>query len=299
MDWNILIKGFHQFLLLEQGLSKNTLASYKSDLEFFAEFCSEREPALRLRDVETIHIEEFLAHLYDRKLKASSQARHLSSLKAFFRYAMLEEIINHDPVDKIQGPKLERKLPEVLSVDEVNQLMDSIDLSLANGTRNRALLETMYSCGLRVSELCDLQISNLHLEIELIKVRGKGNKERWVPISQLAINHLHNYINHSRRTGKIVDEDIVFLNNRGKRLSRQSVFLILKKYAENAGISKNISPHTLRHSFATHLLKGGADLKAIQDMLGHESITTTEIYAHIDQDFLRKTIMKYHPRNNH
>ena len=299
MDWNILIKGFHQFLLLEQGLSKNTLASYKSDLEFFAEFCSEREPALRLRDVETIHIEEFLAHLYDRKLKASSQARHLSSLKAFFRYAMLEEIINHDPVDKIQGPKLERKLPEVLSVDEVNQLMDSIDLSLANGTRNRALLETMYSCGLRVSELCDLQISNLHLEIELIKVRGKGNKERWVPISQLAINHLHNYINHSRRTGKIVDEDIVFLNNRGKRLSRQSVFLILKKYAENAGITKNISPHTLRHSFATHLLKGGADLKAIQDMLGHESITTTEIYAHIDQDFLRKTIMKYHPRNYH
>lgn len=299
MDWNILIKGFHQFLLLEQGLSKNTLASYKSDLEFFAEFCTEREPALRLRDVETMHIEEFLAHLYDRKLKASSQARHLSSLKAFFRYAMLEEIINHDPVDKIQGPKLERKLPEVLSVDEVNQLMDSIDLSLPNGTRNRALLETMYSCGLRVSELCDLQISNLHLEIELIKVRGKGNKERWVPISQLAINHLHNYINHSRRTGKIVHEDIVFLNNRGKRLSRQSVFLILKKYAENAGITKNISPHTLRHSFATHLLKGGADLKAIQDMLGHESITTTEIYAHIDQDFLRKTIMKYHPRNYH
>ncbi|TVQ49018.1 MAG: site-specific tyrosine recombinase XerD [Saprospirales bacterium] len=297
MDWNILIKGFHQFLLLEQGLSKNTLASYQSDLECFAEFCTEREPPLGLRDLETIHIEEFLAHLYDRKLKASSQARHLSSLKAFFRYTMLEEIINQDPADKIQGPKLERKLPEVLSVDEVNLLMDSIDLSLPNGARNRALLETMYSCGLRVSELCDLQISNLHLEIELIKVRGKGNKERWVPISQLAIKHLNNYINYSRRTGKIVDEDIVFLNIRGKRLSRQSIFLILKKYADNAGIKKNISPHTLRHSFATHLLKGGADLKAIQDMLGHESITTTEIYAHIDQDFLRKTILKYHPRN--
>jgi len=299
MDWKTLIKGFHQFLLLEQGLSKNTLSSYKSDMELFADFCLNSEPVLRLGDIQTTHIEEFLAHLYDRQLKASSQARHLSSLKAFFRYAMLEDLISRDPADKIQGPKLERKLPEVLSVDEVNQLMDSIDLSLPNGTRNRAILETMYSCGLRVSELCDLQISNLHLEIELLKVRGKGDKERWVPISQLAIKHLSHYLNHSRRGGKIVDEDIVFLNNRGKRLSRQSVFLILKKYAENAGISKNISPHTLRHSFATHLLKGGADLKAIQDMLGHESITTTEIYTHIDQDYLRKAIMKYHPREYH
>lgn len=299
MDWKTLIKGFYQFLLLEQGLSKNTLSSYNSDMALFVEFCTSREPSLGLQDVQTTHVEEFLAFLYDRKLKANSQARHLSSLKAFFRYAILEELIGHDPADNIQGPKLERKLPEVLSVGEVDQIMNCIDLSQQNGTRNRAMLETMYSCGLRVSELCDLQLSNFHPEIELIKVTGKGNKERWVPINQLAIQHLENYIQHIRRVAKIVDEDIVFLNNRGKRISRQSVFLILKKCVENAEIKKNISPHTLRHSFATHLLKGGADLKAIQDMLGHESITTTEIYTHIDQDYLRQAIMKYHPRKYH
>nr|MBS0037916.1 site-specific tyrosine recombinase XerD [Saprospiraceae bacterium] len=297
MDWKSSIRGFYQYLLLEQGLAKNTLSSYTSDLEFFAEFCQNRENQLAVNEVDTAHIEEFLSFLYDKNIQSSSQARYLSSLKAFFRYAMLENIVQKDPVDILQGPKLERKLPEILSVDEVNQLMDSMDLSQTFATRNRALLETLYACGLRVSELCNLQLSNLHAEVELIKVHGKGNKERWVPISNLALTHLNNYIQYERRTGKIVDEDIIFLNNRGKKLTRQSVFLILKKACQQAGINKKVSPHTLRHSFATHLLKGGADLKAIQSMLGHESITTTEIYTHIDQDYLREAILKFHPRN--
>jgi len=297
MDWNSSIKGFYQYLLLEQGLARNTLNSYQTDIEYFALFCSEREPAVRIREVMTEHVEEFLAHLYDRKVQASTQARYLSSLKAFFRYALLEKIVENNPVDVLQGPKLQRKLPEVLSVGEVDQLMDSIDLSENHGMRNRAMLEILYACGLRVSELCGLKLSNLHPEIELLKVHGKGNKERWVPVSKLALDQLTLYIESERSSGKIVDQDIVFLNNRGKKLSRQSVFLIIKKYCGLAGIDKNVSPHTLRHSFATHLLKGGADLKAIQDMLGHESITTTEIYTHIDQEYLRKAILEYHPRN--
>lgn len=298
MDWTTAIKGFHQYLLLEKGLSHNTLISYISDLDHFSRFCQLHEKAITLNNIETDDIEEFLAHLCDLNIKSTSQARYLSSLKAFFKYAVLEKISTTDPVEILQGPKLDRKLPIVLSVEEVDQLMNSIDLSLRFGLRNRAMLETLYACGLRVSELCGLQLSNFHPEIDLIKVLGKGKKERWVPVSALAQKHLKIYLNNERSQQKIVDRDVIFLNNRGKKLSRQSIFLLLKRTCLKAGIKKSISPHTLRHSFATHLLRGGADLKAIQDILGHESITTTEIYTHIDQDYLRNTILKYHPRNH-
>lgn len=284
-------------MLLEQGLSRNTLAAYLSDLKAFARFCSERDIPVNPAEVNPETIEEFLAELYDEKKKTSSQARYLSSLKAFFRYALLENITRTDPVELVKGPKQTRKLPDVLSIGEIDRILSSIDLSSKSGTRNRAMLETLYACGLRVSELCDLRLSNLHLEIELIKVIGKGNKQRWVPISQIAIKHLSLYIDHERRNGRIEDEDIVFLNNRGRKMSRQMVFLILKECCKDAGISKSVSPHTFRHSFATHLLSGGANLKAIQDMLGHESITTTEIYTHVDHEHLKKTIMQYHPRS--
>jgi integrase/recombinase XerD len=297
MDWNSSLKGFYQYLLLEQGLSGNTLAAYSSDLRAFARFCTERDQPISPGEVSNETIEEFLAELYDENKKSSSQARYLSSLKAFFRYATIENIILTDPVELVKGPKMTRKLPDVLSIAEIDQIISNIDLSSRFGTRNRALLETLYACGLRVSELCDLRLSNLHLEIELIKVIGKGNKQRWVPISQMAIKHLNLYINHDRKSGRIEDEDIVFLNNRGRKMSRQMVFLILKECCKDAGITKSVSPHTLRHSFATHLLTGGANLKAIQDMLGHESITTTEIYTHVDHEHLKKTIMQYHPRS--
>jgi integrase/recombinase XerD len=297
MDWNSAINGFYRYMLLELGLSENTLRSYLSDMRNFAKFCAESDPPKSVSEVTSDTIENFLAHLYDEQKKSSSQARYLSSLKAFFRYAILEDIIKTDPVALIQGPKLDRKLPVVLSVEEVNYLMESIDLSSRHGARNRAMLEVLYACGLRVTELCELRLSNLHFDIELIKVLGKGRKERWVPISQMALKHLRFYIQHDRREGKILDEDIVFLNNRGRQISRQQVFLILKKHCRDAGIRKEVSPHALRHSFATHLLRGGANLKAIQDMLGHESITTTEIYTHVDRDHLRETILKYHPRN--
>jgi len=297
MDWNSAIKGFYRYLLLELGHSENTLDSYQSDLRHFAKYCEDLDPPVSVGAVTIETVEHFLGQLYDEKKKATSQARYLSSIKAFFRYARLEDLISSDPVAIMQGPKTDRKLPVVLSIDEVDRLMGAIDLSSKHGTRNRAMLETLYACGLRVTELCELRLSNLHPDMELVKVLGKGRKERWVPVSQTALKHLNFYINGDRREGKIVEEDIVFLNNRGGRISRQQIFLILKKACRDAGIRKKVSPHVLRHSFATHLLRGGANLKAIQDMLGHESITTTEIYTHIDRDQLRKAILRYHPRN--
>jgi integrase/recombinase XerD len=229
----------------------------------------------------------------------SSQARILSGIKAFYKYLLVEDIIYNSPAELLESPKKQRKLPDTLSINDINRLIAVIDLSKAEGVRNKAIIEVLYSCGLRVSELTELKLSNLYLEIEFVKVIGKGNKERLVPIGGEAIKALSIWINHVRGHTPIKkgEEDLVFLNRRGSRLTRVYIFMLIKQLAKMAGIKKSISPHTLRHSFATHLVEGGADLRAVQEMLGHESITTTEIYTHLDREYLKETIISYHPRN--
>ena len=233
-------------------------------------------------------------------LGARSQARIISGLKTFYKYLLLEDIVDNNPMQLLDTPKMQRKIPEVLSYEEIQALLETIDLSHNHGLRNRAMLETLYACGLRVSELINLRLSNYYPQVSFLKVIGKSNKERIVPIGEVAIKHIGIYINHVRKLQKNIHpdhEDFLFLGRRGKKLSRILMFTVVKEAAATAGIQKNVSPHTFRHSFATHLVEGGADLKAIQDMLGHESITTTEIYTHLDTDYLRETVMTYHPRN--
>lgn len=269
-------------------------------MEKLSQFLKLRNYEIALEHVDTAHLTEFILWLNELGLGARSQARLLSALKTFYKYLLTEELIATDPTELLEGPRLARKIPEVLSYEEIQAMLMAIDLSEPHGVRNRAMLETLYASGLRVSELTDLRLSNLFLDIGFIKVIGKGDKERIVPIGEEAIKHLKLYLDGIRRLQPNIHKDaenIVFLNRRGKKLSRIMVFMIVKECAELAGIQKNVSPHTLRHSFATHLIEGGADLRAVQEMLGHESILTTEIYTHLDTDFLRETVLQFHPRN--
>lgn len=296
--WEAYIKGFKAYLQLERSMSDNTVDAYLHDVTLLACYFNEAHKDLSLQDIALNHLQEFLVHINELELSAGTQARVLSGIKSFFRYLMLEDIIAIDPTALLEAPKLKRTLPDFLSIEEIEQLFSVIDHSTPEGQRNRAMLETLYSCGLRVSELIHLSISSLYLDIGFVRIIGKGNKERLVPIGGAAVNQIKLYREHIRNHVKIKtgNEDVLFLNRRGSALSRVMVFLILKDLTKKAGIKKNIHPHVLRHSFATHLVEAGADLRAVQEMLGHKSITTTEIYTHLDRSYLRTTLEKYHPR---
>lgn len=285
------------YIRLEKGLSEHTAEAYLDDLNKLVNFVN-NESGLSIFSITYPDFQQFIAQLNDTGISVRSQARIISGIKSFYHFLLTEDYINTDPTELLESPKIGRKLPDVLTENEINNLIDSIDLSKAEGQRNRAMLEMLYSCGLRVSELTNLKYSNVYFEEQFIIVTGKGNKQRLVPISEKAIKEIKNYlIDRNILKLKKGFEDILFLNRRGAALTRVMVFLIIKEQAAIAGIRKKISPHTLRHSFATHLLEGGANLRAIQMMLGHESITTTEIYTHIDREFLRKEIIEHHPRN--
>ena len=299
MDWQSGLTGFKSYLRLERSLSTNTVEAYMLDVEKLHQFFISKSEAKELKTITSNDLKDFLVWVNELGMLPPTQARVLSGLKAFFKYLVLENLIPIDPSALLESPKTSRKLPDTLNILEINSMIDAIDLSRPEGMRNKAMLEILYGCGLRVSELTGLKISNLYLDIDFIKILGKGNKERLVPIGSDAIKFLRLFVNEIRihiavKPGK---EDFVFLNKRGNPISRVMVFLIIKDLAAKAGIKKNISPHTFRHSFATHLIEGGADLRAVQEMLGHESITTTEIYTHLDRDYLRETIIQFHPRS--
>jgi integrase/recombinase XerD len=295
--WNRYIKDFVSFLKIEKGLAENSIFAYQNDVSKLMDFALAKriEPASLTYD----HLKEFVAELYDLGLSARSQARIISGVKQFFGFLLLEDVIKDDPSELLEMPKIGRKLPEVLTIEEIDQLMGAIDLSKNEGHRNRAIIETLYSCGLRVSELVNLSFSDLYFEEGFIRVIGKGNKERLVPVSPSVEKEIGIYKEHIRNHQNIQpgNENIVFLNRRGAKLTRVMIFTIIKDLANAIGLKKTISPHTFRHSFATHLIEGGANLRAVQEMLGHESITTTEIYTHLDQRFLRDAIISFHPRN--
>jgi integrase/recombinase XerD len=302
MTWPLALDAFRSYLLLERSMSANTLEAYLADVEKLVQY-------LRLQTPEGTEppgplaiqpdvLEKFVFWINDLGLEATSQARILSGLRAFYKYLLVEDLLDDDPTELLDSPRLARKLPTVLSIDEVQRMLEAVDLSEPQGTRNRAIIETLYACGLRVSELTELRLHQLFLLEGFIRVIGKNNKERLVPIGEAAIKYIVQYIEHVRthQEPKKGSETHVFLNRRGQKLTRVMVFYIVKEMAERAEIHKNISPHTFRHSFATHLVEGGADLKAVQDMLGHESITTTELYTHIDTEYLKETIQMFHPR---
>lgn len=292
------ILSFTSYLQLELSLSANSVQAYVGDISKLFRFLQDIQGlSINSEDIEREHIESFFVWLYEMGVGERSQARILSGIKAFFKYLVLEDIRDTNPAEHIEGPKTGRKLPDTLSFEEIQNLLDSIDLSTPEGLRNRAMIETLYGCGLRVSELVGLTFNDLHLDVEFVRVVGKGNKERLVPIGGSAIKQIQLYLEQIRfgATAKKGSENKVFLNRRGAGLTRVMVFTFIKEYALRCGIKKSISPHTFRHSFATHLLEGGADLRAIQQMLGHSSITTTEIYAHVDRDFLKSTLIQYHP----
>ena len=301
MDWKSTIHGFEAYLLLERSLSANSIEAYQSDI---SKLCIYSLDTLLISSPVSLtidHLEGFIKYISQIGISDRSQARLISGIKAFFKYLLIENLINDDPSELIEGPKLSRKIPDFLTIEEMDKVLSAIDFTHEQGQRNRAILETLYSCGLRVSELTNLKLSNYFPQDEVIRVIGKNNKERICPIGSEAIKHIDYYLETARRHMKIIQkgsEDILFLNRRGRRLTRVMIFHIVKKVIQDAGIKKTVSPHTFRHSFATHLVEGGADLKSVQDMLGHESITTTEIYTHLDTKYLRDTILLYHPRNN-
>ncbi|WP_277466504.1 site-specific tyrosine recombinase XerD [Parabacteroides sp. PF5-6] len=291
-----IIRKYNTYLRLEKSLSPHTLDAYGRDLDKLLSFAAAEKK--KVTEITYEDLQQFVARLHDVGIHARSQARIISGVKSFYNFLLLEDYLKVDPTELLEMPKIGVKLPEVLTLNEVNALLDSIDLSLPEGQRNRAMLEVLYSCGLRVSELTSLRYSDVYFEEGFIKVEGKGSKQRLVPISETAIREIRNYL-FDRHTINVKKghEDILFLSRRGTALSRIMVFHVIKVQAEAAGIHKNVSPHTFRHSFATHLLEGGANLRAIQEMLGHEKITTTEIYTHIDREFLRREILEHHPRN--
>lgn len=295
-----LIKGFKHYLKLERSLSENSISAYTRDIEKLHAYFELQMPDKTIKEISYDDLEGFLKYVYELGLNDKSQARILSGVKAFFKYLLLEDLISKNPAALLEGPKLKRKIPSVLSIEEVQDFLASIDMSMPNAQRNRAMMESLYACGLRVSELINLKLSNFYPEEGFVKVIGKNNKERIIPIADKAIKHIQLYLESERMHVPVQRDyqDYIFLNRRGKYLSRVMVFLIIKDLANLAGIKKNISPHTFRHSFATHLVEGGADLRAVQEMLGHESITTTEIYTHLDTNFLKETIMLYHPINH-
>ncbi|MCB0704708.1 MAG: site-specific tyrosine recombinase XerD [Saprospiraceae bacterium] len=298
MSWQSYINGFRSYLLLERSLAGHSIEAYLLDVEKLERFVRLRELEKTPTDIRSEDISVFLQWLHELGMGKRSQARIVSGLKAFYKYLLIEGMIEQDPTSLIQAPRLDQHFPEVLHFEEIQKMLEQVDLSHGQGHRDRAILETLYACGLRVSELTQLKISNLYMDIGFVRVTGKGDKERLVPIGEEARKHISYYRQHGRAALKIKAgaEDFLFLNARGGSLSRVSVFNIVKKAAREAGIEKSVSPHTFRHSFATHLIEGGADLRAVQEMLGHESILTTEIYTHLDTGFLRETIRSFHPR---
>ena len=295
--WLSYRKGYKAWLQLERSLSDHSVQAYLADLDKLIQFLQTKDENITPEKVNLQLLQEFTAWIHELGMSATSQARIISGIRSFFDYCTNEHITDSDPTLLLEAPKTMRKLPDTLSVDEIDALISQIDLSTPEGTRNKAIFETMYSCGLRVSETVSLKISQLYPDLGFIRVTGKGDKERLIPIGKAALKFIKLYRDNVRSHLQIApgEEDILFLNRRGKRLTRVMIFLALKELAKKAGIHKNISPHTLRHSFATHLVEGGADLRAVQEMLGHESITTTEIYTHLDRDFLRSTLQQFHP----
>ena len=300
MGWKIFIKGYRAYLQVERSMPANTVSAYLRDVEKLAGFLNTGERAVEPASVRPLHLQEFINTIAGIGVAASSQARIISGIRSFFKYLLLENEIKSDPTELVEMPRIGRKLPEVLTTDEVERLLAVIDLSTSTGERNKAIVEVLYGCGLRVSELINLKITDLHYDEYYLTVTGKGDKQRIVPLGNAASSQLRRYIGEVRTHQNIKkgQEQYIFLNKSGSRLTRAMVFHIIKTLAGIAGISKNISPHTFRHSFATHLVENGADLRAVQEMLGHASITTTEIYTHIDREYLRQNIVKYHPRKD-
>ena len=298
MMWESYIKNFEAYLKLEKSMSANSVEAYLNDLHKFIFYLEETDPSISPGKITADHLHRFFKGLYELGLGASSQSRILSGLRTFFKYLLLEDVISKNPVQLIEAPRLTRKLPEVLSVEEIEKIISSVDLSKDLAHRNKAIIEILYGCGLRVSELIDLRLSDLFFNDGFIRIIGKGDKQRLVPVGNNAIKAVHLYMDKERNHLTIHDEwrDIVFLNRRGKQLTRVMIFNIVKELARQAGIQKKVSPHTFRHSFASHLVDGGADLRAVQEMLGHQSILTTEIYTHLDSGYLRSTVMEFHPR---
>jgi len=297
MNWEIYLKGFKAFLQLEKSLSPNSVEAYLRDVTKLKEYLEIKGQNLSPEQIDLKLLETFVRWIAEMGFTATSQARIISGIRAFYKFLLIEDILNKNPAELLEAPRTARILPDTLNRDDVIKLIEANDLSKPEGERNKAVIETLYGCGLRVSELVNLRISNLHFDIGFIKIIGKGSKERWVPVGEMAMNQINTYIRFVRDQQEVKkgNEDIVFLNRRGSKLSRVMIFNVVKQLAKLAGIQKTISPHTLRHSFATHLVEGGADLRAVQEMLGHESITTTEIYTHLDRRYLRETIEKYHP----
>ena len=299
MNWLESKKGYETFLRLEKSLSPNSVSAYVNDINKLISFVEVNYPNLTPETVKLAQLRKFVEWMNQKGISPRTQARTISGIKSYYKFLLIEEAVENDPTTLLESPRIGRKLPEILTEDEINGLIEAIDDTKAEGLRNKAILETLYSCGLRVSELVDLRLSNLHFEQEFLKIAGKGERERLVPISKRAIDDIKKYLNNSRKKLSIEKgyENIVFLNRRGKKLSRVMIFTIIKNLAEKIKLEKNISPHTFRHSFASALVQGGADLRTVQEMLGHESILTTEIYTHLDKGYLKDTINKFHPRS--
>jgi integrase/recombinase XerD len=300
--WDLQLKHFENYLKLERSLSGNSVEAYLRDVEKLKQFMEMKYPGVTSMKVSTKHLQGFLEYINELGMSAHSQARILSGIKAFYRYLLFDELVDKDPTVLIEGPKLGRKLPDTLSYPEIEKLLEAVDLSTPEGARNRAMLEVLYSSGLRVSELVDLKLNNVDFEIGFLRVVGKGNKERLVPVGRDAIKYVKIYLYDIRgktphKAAQKGFEPYVFLNRNGRKLTRVMVFTIIKTLVQKIGMKKTVSPHTFRHSFATHLIEGGADLRAVQEMLGHESITTTEIYTHLDRDYLRQVVQEFHPRS--
>lgn len=295
--WEPYKKGFKAYLQLEKSLSENSVEAYLRDVDKLVRFLQEKKILKNPDEIVLKDLQQFIKWTAHLEMTATSQARMISGVRAFYKYCQVENISQKDPTVLLEAPKLKRTLPDVLSFEEIEKIIEQIDLSKPEGGRNKAILETLYSCGLRVSEAVNLKISQLYLDVGFIRVLGKGDKERLVPVGSSAIKYINIYRNKIRVhiAVKPGNEDILFLNRRGTKMSRVMIFLIIKELTKKAGIKKTISPHTFRHSFATHLIEGGADLRAVQEMLGHENITTTEIYTHLNRDFLRKTLEQFHP----
>lgn len=299
MTWDNAIESYKNFLILEKSLSANSIEAYVTDIMKLSVYCAEAYDTATPADITYDMLKEYLMHINETGITKRTQARIISSFRSFFKFLVYDGQLQNNPTSILESPKIGRKLPNLLTTEEVEKILDAIDLEKPEGQRNRAIIEVLYSCGLRVSELTSLKISNINFRKSFIKTEGKGNKERLVPLSDRAKDEIRKYIDQYRNTLDINpnDQDILFLNHRGHSLSRAMIFNIVKQLAAEAGIHKNISPHTFRHSFATQLVSGGADLRAVQDMLGHESILTTEIYTHLDNLFLKDTMEKYHPRS--
>jgi integrase/recombinase XerD len=295
--WHIYKKGFKAYLQLEKSLSENSVEAYIHDIDKLTQFLSFSNPELTPDQVKLKHLEKFLQWISELGMTPSSQSRIISGLRNFYKYCQQEQISKTDPTALLETPKLVKHLPDVLTFSEIESISNSIDVSTNEGARNKAIIETLYSCGLRVSELVNLRLSCLYFDVGYLRIIGKGDKERLVPVGGPAIKYINIYRQNIRVHISVIpgNEDIVFLNRRGRKLSRIMIFIIIKNIAKRAGITKTISPHTFRHSFATHLVEGGADLRAVQEMLGHESITTTEIYTHLNREYLRDTLQQFHP----